>query len=174
MTNAQILKDRIKKQCEIQGKSSTLMLSELSLGVNAINQINEKKGMGSFALAKIADYLDCSVDYLLGRTDEPNGYNNISNIDTTVNGTQANIINNDRNNDNFDEVKNILNHLSTATKFRAIADILDLLEEKYIKSEIEAEPKINITYSKIYADEGGVTKKETPAGLPKISEFFDD
>lgn len=34
--------------------------------------------------------------------------------------------------------------------------------------------KIDVTYSKIYADEGGVTKKETPAGLPKISDFFDD
>ncbi len=71
MTNAQILKGRIKSQCENQGKSITAMLSELSLGVNAINQINEKKGMGSFVLANIADYLGCSVDYLLGRTDEP-------------------------------------------------------------------------------------------------------
>lgn len=35
-------------------------------------------------------------------------------------------------------------------------------------------PEIDVTYSKIYADEGGVTKKETPAGLPKISDFFDD
>lgn len=25
-------------------------------------------------LAKIADYLDCSVDYLLGRTDNPNSH----------------------------------------------------------------------------------------------------
>ena len=71
MTNAQILKSRIKSQCEKQEKSMSAMLSELSLGVNAINQINEKKGMGSFVLSKIADYLNCSVDYLLGRTDEP-------------------------------------------------------------------------------------------------------
>lgn len=38
----------------------------------------------------------------------------------------------------------------------------------------ESEPEINVTYSKIYADEGGVIKRETPANLPKISDFFDD
>lgn len=41
-------------------------------------------------------------------------------------------------------------------------------------SEIEAEPKINVKYAKIYADEGGVIKKEVPADLTKISDFFDD
>ena len=72
MTNAQILKDRIKLQCELQGKSMSKMLSELELGVNAINQINEKKGIGSFVLSNIANYLNVSTDYLLGRTDNPN------------------------------------------------------------------------------------------------------
>lgn len=47
------------------------MLSDCSLGANAIQQINDTKGMASFSLAKIADYLDVSVDYLLGRTDNP-------------------------------------------------------------------------------------------------------
>ena len=44
-------------------------------------------------LIKIADYLDCSVDYLLGRTDTPNGTYTINNQNTTVSGTQANVIN---------------------------------------------------------------------------------
>ena len=47
------------------------MLTACNLGVNAIRQISDAKGMSSFALAKIADYLGCSVDYLLGRTDDP-------------------------------------------------------------------------------------------------------
>lgn len=174
MTNIQTA-NTIKLICKQKSISMTQMLKDCEITKSFIYDLEKRNTSPSCdKLSKIADYLDVSVDYLLGRTDKPNGYNNISNIDTTVNGTQANIINNDRNNDNFDEVKNILNHLSTATRFRAIADILDLLEEKYIKSEIEAEPKINITYSKIYADEGGVTKKETPAGLPKISDFFND
>ena len=65
---AQTTKDRIKQICKDNAKQ---MLSDCSLGANAIQQINDTKGMASFSLAKIADYLDCSVDYLLGRTDNP-------------------------------------------------------------------------------------------------------
>lgn len=68
---AQITKDRIKLLCKQKKINMENMLSECSLGINAIRQINDTKGMASFSLAKIADYLDCSVDYLLGRTDNP-------------------------------------------------------------------------------------------------------
>lgn len=44
---------------------------DCELNINTLSQISEKKGISSFSLAKIADYLDCSVDYLLGRTDIP-------------------------------------------------------------------------------------------------------
>lgn len=69
---AQITKNRIKTLCKIKNINMENMLTECSLGVNAIRQINDTKGMASFSLAKIADYLDVSVDYLLGRTDTPN------------------------------------------------------------------------------------------------------
>lgn len=71
---AQTTKDRIKKLCKENKISMENMLFNCSLGVNAIRQINDTKGMASFSLAKIADYLDCSVDYLLGRTDNPNSH----------------------------------------------------------------------------------------------------
>ena len=70
MYYAQITKDRIKSLCKIRKINMEDMLSHCNLGVNAIRQINDAKGMASFSLAKIADYLECSVDYLLGRTDE--------------------------------------------------------------------------------------------------------
>ena len=56
------------------GLGRNTMANLTSLGVNAIRQINDTKGMASFSLARIADYLDCSVDYLLGRTDNPNSH----------------------------------------------------------------------------------------------------
>ena len=71
MYTAQTTKDKIKQLCKAKGVSMENMLAECSLGVNAIRQINDTKGMASFSLARIADYLDCSVDYLLGRTDNP-------------------------------------------------------------------------------------------------------
>lgn len=72
MYNAQTTKNNIKTLCKNKGINMETLLSECHLGVNAIRQINDIKGMASFSLAKIADYLDCSVDYLLGRTDNPN------------------------------------------------------------------------------------------------------
>nr|DAK92760.1 MAG TPA: putative transposon-related DNA-binding protein [Caudoviricetes sp.] len=45
------------------------MLIGCELGVNAVTQIKDAGGMYSFSLAKIADFLNCSVDYLLGRTE---------------------------------------------------------------------------------------------------------
>ena len=72
MYAAQITKERVKSLCKNKKINMEQMLVECSLGVNAIRQINDAKGMASFSLAKIADYLDCSVDYLLGRTDNPN------------------------------------------------------------------------------------------------------
>ena len=71
---AQNTKDRIKSLCKTKKISMETMLIDCSLGVNAIRQINDTKGMASFSLARIADYLDCSVDYLLGRTDNPNSH----------------------------------------------------------------------------------------------------
>lgn len=73
---------------------------------------------------------------------------------------------------------------SFVEKYNAIDDsgrkmvdtVLELEYERCISiSENEdSKPKIGVTYSKIYADEGGVTVRETPADLPKISDFFDD
>ena len=44
---------------------------DLNMGINAISEFAKGKQMSCIALARIADYLDCSVDYLLGRTDNP-------------------------------------------------------------------------------------------------------
>lgn len=71
MYNAQTLVENIKTQAKNKNVLIRDMLSECNLSINAISQISDKKGLSSFSLAKIADYLDCSVDYLLGRTDKP-------------------------------------------------------------------------------------------------------
>lgn len=71
MYNAQILVQRIKARAKEKNVLIRDMLSVCGLSINAISQITDKKGLSSFSLARIADYLDCSVDYLLGRTDNP-------------------------------------------------------------------------------------------------------
>ena len=71
MYTAQVTKNRIKDLCKSKKINMSQLLSECELNINTVSQINDTKGMASFSLAKIADYLDCSVDYLLGRTDNP-------------------------------------------------------------------------------------------------------
>ncbi len=71
MYNAQELVQHIKKQAKQQNILIGDMLLACDLNINTLSQISDKKGLSSFSLARIADYLDCSVDYLLGRTDNP-------------------------------------------------------------------------------------------------------
>ena len=67
----QDIADRIKWRLKEKGIRTKDMLSDLNMGINAISEFAKGKQMSCIALARIADYLDCSVDYLLGRTDNP-------------------------------------------------------------------------------------------------------
>ena len=71
MYDSNQIADRIKSRAKQQGKSIRVLLSECHLGVNTVGNIQRGKDMLTLNFAKIADSLDCSVDYLLGRTDNP-------------------------------------------------------------------------------------------------------
>ena len=68
MYNSQNLVENIKAIAKSKNILVKEMLTDCDLNVNALNQMSDKKGISSFSLAKIADYLDVSIDYLLGRT----------------------------------------------------------------------------------------------------------
>lgn len=61
----------VAKSKKIQIKD---MLSDVGLGLNTLSHMNHGKAIAYDSLARIADYLDCSVDYLLGRTDDPSSH----------------------------------------------------------------------------------------------------
>lgn len=69
MYNSQELTKRIKGVAKEKNILIRDMLLDCELSINTVSQISDKKGLSSFSLARIADYLDVSVDYLLGRTD---------------------------------------------------------------------------------------------------------
>lgn len=71
MYMTQDIADRIKLRLKFKHVRAKDMLSDLNMGVNAISELAKGKQMSCIALARVADYLDCSVDYLLGRTDNP-------------------------------------------------------------------------------------------------------
>lgn len=65
---------KIKKVAKIKGKVIKDMLIKCELGSNTMSAMYHGKSIAFDSLAKIADYLDCSVDYLLGRTDNPDSH----------------------------------------------------------------------------------------------------
>ena len=70
MYNSQEIAERIRNLVKVKQKSMKDMLYSCGLGINTVSKIAKGTDILSLNLAKIADYLDVSVDYLLGRTDK--------------------------------------------------------------------------------------------------------
>lgn len=71
MYTAQTTISRIVSMISERGYSQKSVFESCGINENTVKRMTDNKGISSFYLAKIADYLDCSVDYLLGRTDIP-------------------------------------------------------------------------------------------------------
>lgn len=78
MYNSQEIAKRIKNVCKTKNEQLGSMLSKLEMGVNTVSELGKGKQISYLNFAKIADYLDVSVDYLLGRTENPQGINQIN------------------------------------------------------------------------------------------------
>lgn len=74
MYTAQFVIDRVQSLIRERGLKQKIVLLECGINENTLIRMTDNKGISSFYLAKIADYLGCSVDYLLGRTDNPNSH----------------------------------------------------------------------------------------------------
>lgn len=72
MYNSTILADRIKLRAKEQHIQLKLIWSEIGITDNTLTNLRKGSMLGADKLALIADKLNCSVDYLLGRTDNPN------------------------------------------------------------------------------------------------------
>lgn len=62
--------DKIKSLAEKKGIKISFLCDRLGLTRGYFNDVKRGKNkISSERIAKIADYLDCSIDYLMGRTD---------------------------------------------------------------------------------------------------------
>ncbi len=73
---------RIKKRAKEKQVVLSNMFEQIGLGRNTMSNLKTSMPKAN-TIAKIADYLDCSVDYLLGRTDKPE-INNEKKINATA------------------------------------------------------------------------------------------
>lgn len=71
--------ERIKEIAKQRQVSVKQLLSDTELGRNTMSNFKTSFPQ-SDSIAKIADYLDCSVDYLLGRTDNLTAHKTSNNV----------------------------------------------------------------------------------------------
>lgn len=64
--NSSKVAERIKQQAKLRNISIKDLLSECDLGVNTISKLANEKDIYLKNFVKIAYYLECSADYLLG------------------------------------------------------------------------------------------------------------
>lgn len=69
--NSPDVANRIKSYAKQRNISLKDLLAACGLGSNTFSHMLHGKSLAFDSLALIADQLDCSVDYLLGRTDKP-------------------------------------------------------------------------------------------------------
>ena len=69
MYNSANIAERIKTVAKSKGIPVKKMLEDIGLGYNTMANMRTSMPKAD-NLAKIADYLGCSVDYLMGRDDE--------------------------------------------------------------------------------------------------------
>lgn len=72
MNNSQEVSNTIKMYAKSKKIATGKMLSDCDLSKNTLSTMQSGGYLPrAETLARIADYLDCSVDYLLGRTNNP-------------------------------------------------------------------------------------------------------
>lgn len=107
---------RVKSAISSKGVIASAMLKEIGCGKNTLSNM-ETSAASCITLAKIADYLDCSTDYLLGREK-----NNL-----ILNSDEAELIDNFRRLSEIDKIK-ILERTKT---------IAEQSSESYYSKDIE-------------------------------------
>jgi DNA-binding Xre family transcriptional regulator len=110
----------ITNEIKKRGYSQKEVYSACKINENTVSRMNDSKGISSFYLAKIADYLNCSVDYLLGRTPCP---------DINISGNTQNNVNGDNNIsvNNNDELASELSSLLKSLNLRKRTELMTMI-----------------------------------------------
>ena len=127
MKNTQVVAERIKIKSKQSGVTVKKLLEDCSLGVNTVTKMSAGNDILSQNLVKIADYLGCSVDYLLGRTDKPEGMTQINTGDVG-NNSSVDISKTACNCD--DELVSLINSLSLLERSKVVLFIDSLRQNE--------------------------------------------
>ena len=92
MYYSQLTAERIKYRLKVCGIPMKTMLSDLELGINTVSKLAKGDEISYVSFAHIAEYLNCSTDYLLGRTDQVDvNTGKAVDVDVNIGDNSANI-----------------------------------------------------------------------------------
>lgn len=128
MYNSHNLAMKIKSVAKEKNKIIKDMLIACELGSNTMSALYHGKSIAFDSLAKIADYLDVSVDYLLGREEK-----NITNINTANNSkidnsTVIGVNNGKQYDDTTIQVAEMFSNMSMKNKAKVLSFMVELNE----------------------------------------------
>ena len=123
----------IKQTAKTKNITIKQLLENCNLSINTVSELSKGKRMSYISFAKIAEALDCSMDYLMGRTDNPEvTYNNHAlsgDGGVAVAGGNANItISNQQKEDT--ELLDLIKSLPLKKRVKIISMIFEELEEE--------------------------------------------
>lgn len=123
----------IKQTAKTKNITIKQLLENCNLSINTVSELSKGKRMSYISFAKIAEALDCSMDYLMGRTDNPEvTYNNHAlsgDGGVAVAGGNANItISNQQKEDA--EILDLIKSLPLKKRVKIISMIYEELEEE--------------------------------------------
>lgn len=128
MYNPQITVTRIKEKGKSENVSVSKLNEQCGLNKNTISaSATSKMGLSAKILFDIADCLGCSVDYLLGRTDKPEGIAQINTGDVG-NNSSVNISKTACNCD--DELVSLISSLSLLERSKVVLFIDSLRQNE--------------------------------------------
>ncbi len=121
--------ERLQELCKQRGTTITAVCEKVT-GNKGNLRTWKKDYMRSDWLDEVASLLETSTDYILGRTDNPDtSVKNSIVIGHDNSGTAT--VNSDipSNNNAIAEIETIISRLTGASRYRAIADVLEVLEK---------------------------------------------
>ena len=80
----QDIANRIKQCAKVRGVSIRDLMTDCNININALSEFARGKSLSSITLARLADCLNVSVEYLLGRSDNPTMTMPPADIDTST------------------------------------------------------------------------------------------
>ena len=128
--------ERIKLYAREKNMTVKSLLKDAGVGEKMVSNMSGKNGSypQSDKIAQIAKILDCSVDYLLGRTNEPNGVYQNSNSGNIVNGNNGDnsplTVNGKVLPDDTDELVDLVKGLPLVKRAEAVLYLNDLKNKK--------------------------------------------